>query len=266
MDFLEAAFHLCSFGWKVFPLVPGEKVPAIPKKEGGRGVLDATDDEDTIAAWARRFPDANIGVACGEASGILVVDVDTNHGGVDALRELLEEGKRLPASVTVRTANGGFHLYFRYVAGPKNSKSLLAKGVDIRTSGGYVVAPPSRLTGGRTYSWKRPPLGSDLPDLPLWAIEKLRPRERTPFYREPSGDPGDLTGLIEFLKQAPEGERNAILFWTSARAGEMIGRGEISLHEARAQIASAAASIGLSQSEISKSLESGLRAGTRSNQ
>jgi hypothetical protein len=259
MNFLDAAFELCSLGWKVFPVAAGDKVPAITKKNGGRGVLDATDDEETIGDWARRFPHANVGVACGIPSGLLVVDVDAGNGGIESMRKLGSQSLRLPPTVTARTANGGFHAYFRYVAGPKNSKSLLAKGVDIRTTGGYVVAPPSVLSGGRGYHWARRPLGGDLPALPGWALERLKPREESPFYREPGGDGGDVGHLVDYLRAAPEGERNAILFWCACRLAEENCGGS----EEKAALVEAAVSIGLTRSEALKTVNSGLRRGGR---
>lgn len=263
MDFLSAAFELCSFGWKVFPLAPGEKVPAIPKREGGRGVLDATDNEDIIADWASKYPAANIGVACGESSGILVVDIDAGNGGSESIRRLRDEGNRLPPTVTVRTANGGWHLYYRFVSGPKNSKSLLAKGVDVRTTNGYVVSPPSQLSGGRHYRWLRRPLGSDLPLLPHWALGKIQPREEAPFYRE-RREPGDIEALVVFMQNAPGGERNSILHWCSMRAGEAVSRGEITEPEAFSDMVNAGMAAGLDRGEAMKTARSGIKRGLRS--
>jgi hypothetical protein len=263
MNFLSAAMEILPLGWKVFPVAEGLKVPAIPAKQGGRGVLDATDNEDTIEKWAHAYPSANLGVACGEISGILVVDVDASSGGIASLRELREAGFQLPKTVSARTANGGWHGYYRYHPGPKNSKSLLARGIDIRTTGGYVVAPPSRLLGGLAYRWHRAPLGGDLPALPRWALEKLKPREETPFYREQAGEPGDMAGLVHFLQDAPPGERNAILYWCACRSGGMVARGEVPEGEAMAQLASAAEGLGLARREFEKTIKSGLRMGRR---
>ncbi len=260
MNFLSAALEVLPLGWRIFPVAEGAKVPAIPAKQGGRGVLDATDDESIIEAWAQAYPRANLGVACGEGSGILVVDIDAGNGGMASVRELRAAGMQLLETVCCRTANGGWHLYYRYDRGPRNSKSLLAKGVDIRTTGGYVVAPPSNLGAGKSYRWHRAPLGSDLPRLPQWALEKLKPREATPFYTEPAGDPGDMAGLIHFLEHSGSGERNASLYWAACRAGEMVARGEIAAQEAFSQLADAMRRIGLDAAEV-KTIKSGLRMG-----
>ncbi len=60
---------------------------------------EATTDEPTICAWWRQWPTANVGVACGAASNLLVLDVDVKHGhdGISILRELELEHGDLPA-------------------------------------------------------------------------------------------------------------------------------------------------------------------------
>lgn len=262
MDFLEAAFDLCSFGWAVFPCAPGKKEPAIPKREGGRGCLDATDDEEKICDWAAKYPRANVGIACGDRSGLLVVDIDAGHGGVESVTDLRARGLKFPPTVSVRTPSGGWHLYYAYDRNPKNSKSLLAKGIDVRTTGGYVVAPPSKLDSGRGYSWYTRPLGSDLPRLPAWALQKLRPREETPFYTE-RREPGDIEALVAWMEKAPPGERNSCLHWAAMRAGEAVLRGEISQPEALADMIQAGMRVGLDQAEAGKTARSGIRRGMR---
>lgn len=77
-DLLDAAIAYAAMGWHIFPCKPLQKVPATL-----HGVKDATTDPDKIRAWWNRWPEANIGLACGEASGVYVVDVD-----VDEAKEL----------------------------------------------------------------------------------------------------------------------------------------------------------------------------------
>ena len=52
------------------------------------GLNDATVNTETIRDWWTRWPDANIGIVTGQASGIVVVDVDAGHGGLEAWAEL----------------------------------------------------------------------------------------------------------------------------------------------------------------------------------
>ena len=59
------------------------------------GVKDATTDRAIIKTWWKKWPDANVGIATGQPSGIFVLDVD---GGVDKanLKKLQEEHGPLP--------------------------------------------------------------------------------------------------------------------------------------------------------------------------
>jgi hypothetical protein len=43
-------------------------------------VRDATSDPDQIRAWGSICPDGNVGIACGEASGIVMLDVNRYPG------------------------------------------------------------------------------------------------------------------------------------------------------------------------------------------
>lgn len=220
MNFLESAFHLCQFGFKVFPLAPGHKIPAISKDRGGRGCLDATDDEEIIADWAYHIPKANIGIATGTPSGVMVVDLDPRNGSEASIEALASRKQTFPATVVARTANGGQHLYFAVEDGLLNSKSSLAPGIDVKTTGGYVVAPPSVLVGGLAYRWLNSPLGDQFPRLPRWAAEALKPKPKPEVVFSTASAPDDVAGLLAFVGKSSVGERNNVLFWAACRMAE----------------------------------------------
>ncbi len=74
---LAVALDMARRGWKIFPLKPGRKVPAIIGWENA-----ATGDPDRIRRWWNR-PDHTadgIGIACGP-SGLLVIDCDRPKPG-----------------------------------------------------------------------------------------------------------------------------------------------------------------------------------------
>ena len=134
---LTSALSLAARGYRVFPLKPGDYRPAV---EGWKDL--ATTDEAVIRkVWSKR--DYNIGVACGH--GLLVVDVDMKKGkdGLASLKALGVE----PEGFVVRTPTGGLHVYYD---GPDvaNSVGRLGPGLDVRSSGGYVVGPGSILAEG----------------------------------------------------------------------------------------------------------------------
>jgi putative DNA primase/helicase len=81
---LEAALPYAELGWAVFPVHSahngvctcrkGAACGATGKHPSTRhGVGDATTDPEKIKAWWNGWPDANIGVATGEASAIVVL-------------------------------------------------------------------------------------------------------------------------------------------------------------------------------------------------
>ena len=47
----------------------------------------------------------------------------------------------------------GSHLLFKYVDGVKNQTGRLGPGIDVKSNGGYIIAPPSSHQSGRVYGW-----------------------------------------------------------------------------------------------------------------
>src|ERR1017187_7098636 len=73
MTFLDTALDCIQRGWRVFPCRPKDKIPAIKGYYAA-----ATTDEAQVRAWWAKWPDANVGIACGE-SDLCVVDKDHGH-------------------------------------------------------------------------------------------------------------------------------------------------------------------------------------------
>ena len=115
---------------------------------------DASTDAETIRRWWRRWPSANVCIATGSTSGIVVLDVDPRHGGAESLKTLEREHGSLPKTPTVITGGGGLHHYFVHPGKRVPNKVNVFPGIDIRGDGGFVVAPPSRHVSGEEYSWK----------------------------------------------------------------------------------------------------------------
>lgn len=147
--FEEHALAYARRGIPVFRLRARTKEPF----HGSRGFYDATTDPDTIRRWWTATPTANIGLPTGRASGIMVLDVDTDKGGADSLTALEAEHGKLPATWTVKTGGDNYQLYLK--APDENiriSAGKLGPGLDIRCDGGYVVAPPSIHPSGDRYT------------------------------------------------------------------------------------------------------------------
>lgn len=140
------------------------------------GVREATTDAQLIKEWWAVYPDANIGIATGTISGIVVLDIDPAHQGDRTLSRLMDRLGDLPPTWTVETGGGGNHVYFRHPSAEvRNSAGKLGPGLDVRGEGGYVVAPPSRHASGGRYSWyaERHIKDHDLADMPQWLLERV---------------------------------------------------------------------------------------------
>lgn len=120
-----------------------EKPPLTP-----HGLKDATTDPARIREWWSQWPDANVAIATGPASKLLVVDIDTDPkksiNGFASMETLQARGLSFPETMRIRTPRGGVHLYYEYDGSDiGNSVGKIAPGIDIRGVGGYVLAPPS---------------------------------------------------------------------------------------------------------------------------
>jgi Bifunctional DNA primase/polymerase, N-terminal len=252
---LKAGAHAYArHGWLVFSLAPGGKDPLY----ASHGFKDATRVPDVIDAMWERNPLANIGVATVEATGLSVLDVDTDKDGYASLAALVERHGRLPAGPVVSTPTGGRHYYFRHRAGMSISAGQLGRGLDVRSSNGYVVMPPSTRPEG-AYAWEVDPQ-TPLSAWPEWLVP---PRREVRPLRPPADRPVDpdktLAGLVGVVERALRGERNEKLFYSCCRLAEHVAAGRMSMDAGTAALLSAAASVGLSETESYATLRSALR-------
>lgn len=194
---LEAALKYASHGWHVFPCMPRQKVPATK-----HGIKDATTNLDQIRRWWSRWSTANVTIACGENSGVYVIDVDVPEAiavsGWDTLRNLANEGKFLPETVRQNTPRGGAHFFYRATLPPASRNNFLP-GIDIRSNGFYVVVAPSIHPNGGRYIWAPgfAPWEHGLTEFP----DFLRPTTRAPWA---TSGPDSVTGIHDSAGPLPD--------------------------------------------------------------
>lgn len=100
-------------------------------------------------------PGYGVGLATGERSGVVVLDLDRKNG-VDGLAALQVLGA-VPPTLASATPTGGYHLLFEWPGFKvSNSASALGPGIDVRGDGGYIVLPPSWHKCGGQYAWLDP--------------------------------------------------------------------------------------------------------------
>jgi hypothetical protein len=281
---LRAALDYAAHGWAVFPVqgVSGGRCGCRVHdcSSSGkhpltrRGVKDATTDREVIAAWWKRWPGANLALATGTASGVIVIDVDPPRGEL-SLTRLLDAGYELPETARVETGSGGLHLYFAAPgfglgnsAGRLPGVALELAGIDLRGDGGYVVAPPSVHFSGARYSWiagEREPGAA-----PGWLApdQDVRPDGPAPVRVELRGATSSygraaLEGELVELRRAPVGTRNHTLNRCAFRLGRLVAGGELAESDVVAALRAEGAARGLTAREIERTIASGLAAGLR---
>lgn len=169
------------WGWALFPvhyMDNGKCSCGNPCGRPGKhprtkhGYKDASRDHTVIKSWWTRDSHSNVGVACG-LSGLIVIDVDPRNGGDWGLVELEKEKGELPKTLTSLTGGGGQHYIYKVPDGVERVKSrILKQGVELKSDGGYIVAPPSNHASGGHYVWDEG--HGSITVAPLWMIEVVK--------------------------------------------------------------------------------------------
>jgi hypothetical protein len=180
---LSAALTLAGKGFAIFPcrgyVSPGPnatpeqlelaakaaKMPAISNWQNL-----ATTDRAQIEAWWSEDPERNIGLP---TNSLLVVDVDPKHGG-DKTFQAMQLVDEFPKTASSATQSGGLHVIYGLPQGVmvRNNSGRLGPGIDVRSWGGYIVAPGSTIDG-RSYRWFNT---QPVRQAPQWLIERCNTR------------------------------------------------------------------------------------------
>jgi hypothetical protein len=280
-DLLAYALAAARRGWHAFPLVPGDKTPAVRDWEH-----QATTDPETLTAWwqQQRF---NIGLATGP-SGLVVVDLDIPKpgdarpavwalpgvtDGADVLAVLAERaGQPYPAhTFTVRTASGGTHLYFAHPEhGPelRSTRKRLGWKIDTRAHGGYVVAPGSTTPTGPYEVVSKAPVAP----LPAWIADLHQPAPQPPARPLTVALRGTdrrsryldtaINREVATVTSAPD-HHNDALYAAACALGQLVAGGELTEQEVTGRLMEAAAQVDHDPRAAARTIASGVRWGAR---
>ena len=223
---LSAALEHAHAGLPVFParitrrFKTWEKAPCIKNWRA-----EASTDEVQIRVWWREFPHAVPGIELGRAA-LVVIDPD-RHGkgpdGIEAFAQLCADIGGLPRHPTTNTPQGHHHIFRQNGGEPiGNSTGSLPPGIDVRGTGGWIVAPGSVRLDGVRYTPREgtPPLtdayrAGTIPPLPGKIDALIRepshrphgPRAGSEFIAA-SGDPVDVEAeliAMEYESRAGNG-------------------------------------------------------------
>ncbi|MFD5815158.1 bifunctional DNA primase/polymerase [Streptomyces sp. NPDC127038] len=268
-------------GWHVIPLRPGDKrpaghaekhCPAAGRCADGHRTPEqrATTDTALLAAAWGQAP-YNVGIATGP-SGLLVIDLDTlkpkdpkgTPDGVTSFAALCERaGQVAPTTYRVRTARGGEHLYFTQPPGIRlhSTAGRLAKKIDTRGWGGYVVAPGSTTPDG-TYTVLDDHEPAPLPD---WLREALTDAPvavagplRLPVVAGSLAAQAALEAECAAVAGAADGTRNSVLNRSAFKVGRFVAWGDLPRHVVEEAFQAAGESAGLTAAECRTTIRSAL--------
>jgi hypothetical protein len=259
---LAFALDYAARGFAVFPCLETSKAPAV-----GRGFHSATTNPATIRRWFLNCPQYNLAIATGIASGAWVLDVDGSDGA-QSLLELEDQFGALPNTLTSSTASG-CHFWFRLTDPMPSSVGRIARGLDVRADGGYVLAPPSEHPDGPIYRWTN---ACDRAIAPKWLMERaykkvVAPRLVPSINRAGSSNYGRaaLNDECRALASAFIGTRNHALNRASFTLHQLVAGGELDIAEVRNGLIAAATANGLIDDDgprqVEKTIASGARAG-----
>lgn len=157
---------------------------------------------DQVATWWGRWPEANIGMATGALSGIVVLDADSG----DARKTAMAQG--VPSTPCVWTGKpGGCHFHLKHPGQAVRNFARKLPGLDFRGDGGYVLLPPSLHYSGARYRWVEGTESFSHAAMPPWLHDLIR-------GSGPDSDQQDHSPLdLDLIQQGiPEGQRDDLLW------------------------------------------------------
>lgn len=218
----KAAKELVAEGQPVFPCFPsGERAKRPMTKNGFNG---ATTDLAQIKRWWRANGDAAIGIPTGVVWDVFDIDTKNGKDGRQYLPLLLRHGLLNGCQRLVRSPSGGWHLYFKSTPGLRN-KSRNDLGLDVRATGGYVLAPPSWVDDndksiGPYVRWDDPEGATDEPllwDMIVNTIAPVNEDTNEPIPLPSLERQASIAGLKAWMFDRQKGERNNALHWATRR-------------------------------------------------
>ena len=276
---IDAAGDYLTRGLSVIAL--SGKTPNVTMHKGGLndapiGAPESEEDWQFVARFFAHKDTTGIGIVI--PYPYVVVDIDGEEGAIQ-WADLLDDrrtGNLLKdvrwVAETPRLPAGGLHLWYT-CATPTGSIKLGSK-LDLKGQLSYVAAPPSLHPDGGTYKWLREPGDEPVMEAPealttliedhafdlRGKLEAKAERARAYGPRWQSGDhvyyaQASHDSLIERMKTAAEGNRNAYLHWAAATLAEEAGTAE-----EYEQLAEAALAVGLEPEETRRTIRSARRA------
>ena len=192
---------------------PGKHPLVVPSVGMFGGVHSATTDRDTLIEVFTEYPQANIGIAIPD--DMIDIDIDPRNGGDTTIDNLQEQYGKLPDTAMQFTGGGGLHYLYRKDPSIKVAGKL-GNGIDVKSSGGYILAEPSGHVSGRAYVWEAssdPLDGVEIIPAPEWVMNKLAAGA--------AGESRASSGLVYGVDEKVIGELKSALAYLNAERPDL---------------------------------------------
>lgn len=224
------------------------------------GLYAATADPERIRAMRAASPDGLLAIRTGAVSGLVVVDIDPDHGG-RIIPDLM------PRTAYNATGSGGWHLLYKHPGVPVPcSQSRLGPGIDVRGDGGYFVAPPSihprtkrpyRRAGGHLIEMTSALVAACQPPTPATPAPMVPKAVSTRAVGGITSPAALLNKLLDVVAKAPEGKRRVTLYGAAHGAARMVQAGAITAAEAYEALYAAGIAAGQSDRDTRNAIKGG---------
>lgn len=269
------------------PVIPLRKRSKAPLLKDWRQFASDMPSEAARELWLNNYPQSNVGLPFGPASGLCAIDVDTDD---EELVKAIEDC--LPVSPWRRVGKKGYAAVYRW----QGQRACKIKGeqsmvCELLSEGNQLVLPPSIHpdTGqpyvANTNLWE---VMDDIPALGVDIEQRLREalaakgvgavRRSHAGNAKPVavsgprlyGDDGmerwvsdKLNEAVAEISSTPSGDRNNTLYWCSRRMAEHVAAAGLDWEVAAKALGDAAVQAGLTPAETRATMESGHETGSK---
>lgn len=228
MIFRDESQKYWDVGLPAIPLISKEKRPAI---NAWQRFADAAPTQQEKDVWVRNYPDGNIGLPMGAASGLIALDIDTDDQKIIRLLEGL-----LPKSPWSRVGKKGMVWIYRF-SGERTTRVKTRDNqmlFELLSKGTQIVLPPSIHPDTQLPYQANVPLYEvfrTAPALPVGMIDILRASLSDLGMDIAQG--GDRITITNFI---PSGARDSTMVSHAGILSRAVTRGERTLLEALSEM------------------------------
>jgi hypothetical protein len=157
--------------------------------------------QEQIEKWDQ-LKQTNIGITCGKASGIIVLDIDTDDK---------DFANKLPPSPVRRRGQKGEARFFRYSTTIKSARFPF---LDVLSDGRQILVPDSIHPAGMPYQWLTPDTllnmrPEELPELPIDFLDLIEQKSKVNKL-ETTGRNNQLVKLVSGMRGSGESESDIV--------------------------------------------------------